>query len=54
MNYFVTIATVVIVGAVIGGITNALAIKMLFHPYEPKYLFRETLALYPGFNTEKA
>jgi len=48
MNYFVTIATVVIVGAVIGGITNALAIKMLFHPYEPKYLFGRRLPFTPG------
>ena len=48
MNYFVTIATVVIVGAVIGGITNALAIKMLFHPYEPIYLFGRRLPFTPG------
>ena len=48
MNYFVTITTVVIVGAVIGGITNALAIKMLFHPYEPIYLFGRRLPFTPG------
>jgi uncharacterized membrane protein YheB (UPF0754 family) len=48
MNYFVTIATVVIVGAVIGGVTNALAIKMLFHPYEPVYLFGRRLPFTPG------
>ncbi|WP_455662174.1 DUF445 domain-containing protein [Pradoshia sp.] len=48
MNYFVTITTVVIVGAAIGGITNALAIKMLFHPYEAKYLFGRRLPFTPG------
>ena len=48
MNTFITIATVVIVGAVIGGITNALAIKMLFHPYEAIYIFGKRLPFTPG------
>ena len=48
MNIFITIATVVIVGAIIGGITNALAIKMLFHPYEAIYVFGKRLPFTPG------
>ena len=48
MNTFITIATVVIVGAIIGGITNALAIRMLFHPYEAIYIFGKRLPFTPG------
>lgn len=35
-------------GAVIGYITNDLAIRMLFHPYEAKYLFGHKLPFTPG------
>lgn len=48
MNIFITIVTVVVVGALIGGITNALAIKMLFHPYEAIYIFGKRLPFTPG------
>lgn len=36
------------VGAIIGGVTNALAIKMLFRPYEPIYLYGKRLPFTPG------
>ncbi len=48
MNIVITIVTVVVVGALIGGITNALAIKMLFHPYEAIYIFGKRLPFTPG------
>lgn len=37
-----------IVGGVIGYFTNDLAIKMLFRPYRPYYLFKRRLPLTPG------
>lgn len=37
-----------IVGAIIGGLTNSIAIKMLFRPYEPKYIGRWRLPFTPG------
>lgn len=36
------------VGGVIGYVTNALAIKMLFRPHTPKYLFGKKLPFTPG------
>ena len=43
-----TIIVTTVVGALIGGITNTLAIKMLFHPYEAKHLFGKRVPLTPG------
>lgn len=37
-----------IVGAFIGGLTNSIAIKMLFRPYEAKYIGRWRLPFTPG------
>jgi len=37
-----------VIGAVIGYITNYIAIKMLFRPLEPKYLFGKQLPFTPG------
>lgn len=37
-----------IAGAIIGYITNDLAIKMLFHPYEAKYIFGHKIPFTPG------
>lgn len=37
-----------IVGAIIGGSTNALAIRMLFRPYEAKYIGKWRLPFTPG------
>jgi uncharacterized membrane protein YheB (UPF0754 family) len=38
----------IVVGAMIGGVTNALAIKMLFRPYHPIYVFGKRLPFTPG------
>lgn len=37
-----------IVGAIIGWITNAIAIKMLFRPFNEKYIFKIKVPLTPG------
>jgi uncharacterized membrane protein YheB (UPF0754 family) len=41
-------AAPVLAGALIGFITNVLAIKMLFRPLEPRYLFKWRLPFTPG------
>lgn len=38
----------VVIGAAIGGVTNHLAIKMLFKPHEAKYLFGKKVPFTPG------
>lgn len=38
-EFWVKILFMVVVGAVIGGFTNLLAIQMLFRPYKPIYIF---------------
>lgn len=38
----------IVIGAVIGGVTNSLAIKMLFRPYNPIYFFGKRLPFTPG------
>ncbi|WP_041088683.1 DUF445 domain-containing protein [Jeotgalibacillus soli] len=43
-----TIVIMVIVGAVIGGFTNSLAIKMLFRPYNAVYIGKWRLPFTPG------
>lgn len=42
------VAMMIIIGAVIGGLTNSLAIKMLFRPYEAKYIGNWKLPFTPG------
>jgi len=42
------ISVMVIVGALIGGVTNSLAIRMLFRPYKPIYLFGKRVPFTPG------
>lgn len=37
-----------VVGAVIGGVTNVIAIKMLFHPFNPYYIFKIRIPFTPG------
>ncbi|WP_243291491.1 DUF445 family protein [Bacillus sp. FJAT-47783] len=37
-----------VIGALIGGVTNSLAIKMLFRPYKPLYLFGKRVPFTPG------
>lgn len=48
MNPVVQILFMAVIGAIIGGMTNTLAIKMLFKPYEAKYLFGWHLPFTPG------
>lgn len=48
MHIFIEIVFLVVIGAVIGGVTNSLAIKMLFRPYRPIYLGRWRLPFTPG------
>jgi uncharacterized membrane protein YheB (UPF0754 family) len=48
MNALLTIVFMVIVGAIIGGTTNYIAIKMLFRPHKPMFLFGKQLPLTPG------
>ncbi|WP_449620492.1 DUF445 domain-containing protein [Robertmurraya sp. Marseille-Q9965] len=48
MNIVYTILFMVIIGAVIGGFTNHLAIKMLFRPYNPVYIGKWRVPFTPG------
>ena len=48
MEAFLTILFMVAVGAIIGGVTNSLAIKMLFRPYKPIYIKKWRLPFTPG------
>ncbi|OLO36492.1 hypothetical protein BTR23_15230 [Alkalihalophilus pseudofirmus] len=38
----------VVIGAIIGGVTNSLAIKMLFRPYKPIYIAKKRVPFTPG------
>ncbi|OFK32815.1 hypothetical protein HMPREF2821_06745 [Staphylococcus sp. HMSC065C10] len=48
MQAFFVILFMVVVGAVIGGITNVIAIRMLFHPFKPYYIFKMRIPFTPG------
>mgnify|MGYP003783404665 CR=1 FL=1 len=48
MNPIIQVLTMALIGALIGGMTNTIAIKMLFKPYEAKYLFGKRLPFTPG------
>ncbi len=48
MEILLKIAFMVIIGAIIGGFTNFLAIKMLFRPYQPVYIFGKRMPFTPG------
>ncbi|MEK3805838.1 DUF445 domain-containing protein [Metabacillus sp. SLBN-84] len=48
MTALMTIVFMVVIGAAIGGVTNHLAIKMLFKPHEAKYLFGKKVPFTPG------
>ncbi|MCU5746799.1 DUF445 family protein [Staphylococcus sp. SQ8-PEA] len=48
MHAIVLILFMVVIGAVIGGITNMIAVRMLFHPFKPYYLFGLRLPFTPG------
>ncbi len=38
----------IVIGAIIGGVTNSLAIKMLFRPYNPIYIGKKRIPFTPG------
>ena len=48
MQAFLVILFMVVVGAAIGGITNVIAIRMLFHPFKPYYIFKMRVPFTPG------
>lgn len=48
MNIAITIVFMVVIGAVIGGFTNSLAIKMLFRPYRALYIGKWRVPFTPG------
>ncbi|WP_078552602.1 DUF445 domain-containing protein [Bacillus alkalicellulosilyticus] len=48
MDIFILLLLMIFIGAAIGGITNSLAIKMLFRPYRPLYLGRWQVPFTPG------
>ena len=48
MGLFLYLLFMIAVGALIGGVTNSLAIKMLFRPYRPIYIAGKRLPFTPG------
>jgi len=48
MSTFFMILLMVVVGALIGGVTNSLAIKMLFRPFTEKYIGNMKVPFTPG------
>lgn len=48
MNFVIMIVFMMVIGALIGGVTNHLAIKMLFRPYKPIYIWGKQLPFTPG------
>nr|WP_309098948.1 DUF445 family protein [Fredinandcohnia onubensis] len=48
MNVFLMIVLMMVIGAIIGGVTNSLAIKMLFRPYKAIYIGGKRLPFTPG------
>lgn len=48
MHSILLVVFMIILGAIIGGVTNMIAIKMLFHPFKPYYIFRFRIPFTPG------
>lgn len=48
MNIFITVIVMMVIGGVIGGFTNYLAIKMLFRPYRAYYIGKFRIPFTPG------
>lgn len=48
MNFIWTLLFMALIGAIIGGFTNHLAIKMLFRPHEAKYIGKWRVPFTPG------
>lgn len=48
MHAFLIIIFMMIIGALIGGVTNVIAVKMLFHPFKTYYIFNKRVPFTPG------
>ncbi len=48
MNEWITVLVNIVIGSVIGGVTNELAIRMLFRPYRPWMIGRFRVPFTPG------
>ncbi|WP_251942731.1 DUF445 family protein [Staphylococcus sp. Marseille-Q5304] len=48
MTAILLVVFMMIIGAIIGGVTNVIAIRMLFHPYKAYYIFNKRLPFTPG------
>ena len=48
MNELITALVFVVAGALAGGLTNSIAIWMLFHPYEPPHVGKRSLKMLQG------
>ena len=48
MNELITALVFVVAGALAGGLTNSIAIWMLFHPYEPPRLGKRSIKFLQG------
>ncbi|NMH73345.1 DUF445 domain-containing protein [Bacillus sp. RO2] len=48
MDILFVIVMMMAIGALIGGVTNSLAIRMLFRPYNPIYIFKKRVPFTPG------
>ncbi|WP_226682562.1 DUF445 domain-containing protein [Sutcliffiella horikoshii] len=48
MDILFVIVMMMAIGALIGGVTNSLAIRMLFRPYNPIYVFGKRVPFTPG------
>lgn len=48
MHALLIILFMMIIGAVIGGVTNMIAVRMLFHPFKPYFILGKRLPFTPG------
>lgn len=48
MHALLIILFMVIIGAIIGGVTNIIAVRMLFHPFKTYYIFNKRVPFTPG------
>lgn len=48
MHTFLIIVFMMVIGSLIGGVTNILAVRMLFHPFKTYYIFNKRVPFTPG------
>ena len=48
MHSFLIIIFMMVIGAIIGGVTNMIAVRMLFHPFKAYHLFGKRIPFTPG------